>query len=271
MRLKGKVALVTGAARGLGFAIARRFALEGAKVMLVGRQAVTVAEACERIAAETGAELASIEADVGCGAQVSAAVQACIERFGRIDIAVANAGIIRNKDVLDLTEDDFDEVMRVNLKGVFLTDQAAARVMVAQDPPGGSIINLTSVNDHLTMPTFLPYATSKAGILGITRTFAVALADRGIRVNGVGPGSCSTEMFLDNTVNQDPEFLRKVLSRTPARRLGHPDEIASVAVFLASDDSSFVNGETIYADGGRTPLAYTLPVTEEQIANALKG
>jgi NAD(P)-dependent dehydrogenase (short-subunit alcohol dehydrogenase family) len=179
--------------------------------------------------------------------------------YGRLDVAVANAAIVVAADFLELTEADFDEVIRVNLKGVFLLGQAAARQMKEQGD-GGSIINMSSVNAVLAIPAICPYVVAKGGINQLTKVEALALAPHGIRANAIGPGSIGTEMVRQ--VNDDPDKWRALMSRTPMGRLGEPDEIARIAVFLATEDSGYVTGQTIYADGGRLALNYTVPVAD---------
>ncbi len=256
MRLKDKVAIVTGAARGIGLACAQRYAAEGAKVMLSDVNAEDGRARVEEIAAQGGT--AAFQAcDVGDKAQVDALIAKTVETFGRLDILVANAGIVHASEFLDLTEEDFDRVLRVNLKGVFLTGQAAARQMAAQGA-GGCIINMSSVNAVMAIPSITPYVVAKGGVNQLTKVMALALADKGIRVNGIGPGSIGTE--LAQAVMNDPEKAKGAMMRTPMGRFGEPSEVASVAVFLASEDSSYITGQTIYPDGGRLALNYTVPV-----------
>ena len=258
MRLKDKVAIVTGAAGGIGLACAQRFAAEGAKVVLSDlsvEQGELAAEAIQ----ETGADALFIACDVGDKAQVDALIAGTVAAFGRLDCIVANAGIVHACDFLDLQEEDFDRVLRVNLKGVFLTGQAAARQMVAQGD-GGTIINMSSVNAVMAIPSITPYVVAKGGVNQLTKTMSISLADKGIRVNGIGPGSIMTEVL--KAVADDKAAMDKIMMRTPLGRVGEPEEIAKVAVFLASDDSSYITGQTIYPDGGRLALNYTMPVPE---------
>lgn len=258
MRLKDKVAIVTGAATGIGKACAERFASEGAKVVLSDVDAATGEETAEAIQAN-GGDAIFVACDVGDKSQVDALVESAVAAFGHLDCAIANAGIVHPCDFLDIEEEDFDRVLRVNLKGAFLTGQAAARQMVAQGTKG-TIINMSSINAVLAIPSITPYIVSKGGVNQLTKVMALALVDKGIRVNGIGPGTIGTEMALQ--VLSDPAKMRAAMSRTPMGRVGAPDEIASVAVFLASEDSSYITGQTIYADGGRLPLAYTVAVPE---------
>ncbi len=180
-----------------------------------------------------------------------------VSAYGGLDCAIANAGIVHACDFLDLEEADFDRVIRVNLKGVFLTGQAAARQMVAQGR-GGTIINMSSVNAVMAIPAITPYVAAKGGVNQLTKVMSLSLIDKGIRVNAIGPGSINTEVF--KTVATDKAAMNKILSRTPMGRVGEPDEIAAVALFLASEDSSYITGQTIYPDGGRLALNYTVPV-----------
>jgi NAD(P)-dependent dehydrogenase (short-subunit alcohol dehydrogenase family) len=258
MRLKDKVTVITGAAAGIGLACAQRFAAEGAKVVLSDINAERGAAAAAEIA-KTGAEARFIACDVGDKAQVDAVIAEAVSAYGGLDCAIANAGIVHACDFLDLEEADFDRVIRVNLKGVFLTGQAAARQMAAQGR-GGTIINMSSVNAVMAIPAITPYVAAKGGVNQLTKVMSLSLIDHGIRVNAIGPGSINTEVF--KTVVTDKAAMNKILSRTPMGRVGEPDEIASVALFLASEDSSYITGQTIYPDGGRMALNYTVPVAE---------
>jgi NAD(P)-dependent dehydrogenase (short-subunit alcohol dehydrogenase family) len=167
--------------------------------------------------------------------------------LGRIDVLVNNAGIFRAADFLDVTEADFDAVLRVNLKGSFLVGQAVARAMVASG--GGSIVNMSSVNGVLTIPN-TPANVSKGGVNQLTRVMALALADKNIRVNAVAPGTIATELAAKAVLTSD-DARKKIMSRTPMKRLGEPSEIADVVAWLASDAASYVTGEIVTVDGGR--------------------
>jgi NAD(P)-dependent dehydrogenase (short-subunit alcohol dehydrogenase family) len=177
--------------------------------------------------------------------------------FGRIDVLVNNAGIARSADLLEVTEEDFDAVLRVNLKGAFLMSQAAARHMVAAGR--GSIVNLSSVNGTFTIPTIASYNISKGGMNQLTRVFALGLADKGVRVNAVAPGTIATEMAAASVL-VDEAARRRVMSRTPMKRFGEPSEVADVVAFLASDAASYMTGEIVVIDGGRMTLNYTVDV-----------
>lgn len=258
MRLAGKVAVVTGAAQGLGRACAECMAAEGAKVVASDVNEKDGAQVAEAIR-KSGGEAHFVPCDVGDKSQVERLVAGAVDRYGRVDSAVANAGIVNFSDFLDLTEEDFDRVLRVNLKGVFLTGQAAARQMVKQGT-GGTIVNMSSINAVVAIPNIIPYVTAKGGVNQLTRGMALALADKGIRVNAIGPGSIMTEML--KSVAHDKDAMYKVLARTPMGRAGEPEEIGKVAVFLASDESSYMTGEIVYVDGGRLALNYLVPVKE---------
>jgi NAD(P)-dependent dehydrogenase (short-subunit alcohol dehydrogenase family) len=259
-RLDGKVAIVTGAARGIGLAIAKRFIDEGARVLL--------ADILERDGSlETkrlGASAHFLKCDVGDAAQARGLVESACRAFsGDIDVLVNNAGIFHSAEFLDLKESDFDRVLRTNVKGSFLVSQAAARKMVEQVQAGkkpGVVVNMSSINDTLAIANQTAYCVSKGGVSQLTHVMALALAPHGIRVNAIGPGSVMTEMLRG--VNTDEDARRRLLSRTPLGRFAEPEEVASVAAFLASDDAAYITGQTVYVDGGRLVLNYTVPVEE---------
>ena len=253
MRLKDKVAVITGAAQGIGLGIAERFSAEGAKVMMLD-----INEEIGRTAAYGVPGATFFRIDVASKQEINKTVEQIIAENGRIDICVNNAGILRTGDVLEISEEDFDIVLSVNLKGAFLMSQAVGRHMAKAG--SGSIINMSSVNGVMTIPTILPYNVSKGGLDQLTRVMAMGLADKGIRVNGIGPGSILTEMLQQ--VMSDDEKRNAILSRTPMGRCGGVDEFAKIALFLASEDSSYITGQCIYADGGRMALNYTVPVPD---------
>ncbi len=262
MRLQDKVCLVTGAARGIGEACARRFAAEGAKVVIGDINA----EGALAVAAsinESGGDCMGLACDVSDKNQIEELVATAVEAHGRLDVALANAAQLHMSDILDTSEDDYDRIMAVNLKGFFLTDQAAARQMAAQTArgeKGGSIINMSSIQVDITLPNILTYSMSKGGIRSLTISASLALADKGVRVNAIAPGSIGTDMVAQLMVDEAARV--KIMSRTPLGRLGEPDEVASLAVFLASDEAAYITGETITIDGGRMGLNYTCPVPE---------
>ncbi len=204
-----------------------------------------------------------VECDVGERLDVRNLVAVTVDGVGDVDILVNNAGIAPASDFLDLKEEEFDRVIRTNLKGAFLCAHAVARHMVEHIESGGRpgvIINMSSINAVFAIANQVPYCVSKGGIGQLTKVMAMALAQYGIRVNAIGPGSIMTEL-LEKTM-KDPEARGKILSRTPLGRIGEPSEIAAVAAFLASDEASYITGQTIYDDGGRLPLNYTVPVRD---------
>ena len=255
MRLTNKTAIITGASQGIGLACAQRLVQEGARVMLVD-----IRPEVEQAAASLGDAARAYRADVGVKVEVDAMIAATLAAFGRIDILINNAGVTHAAEFLDLHEDDFDRVLRINLKSMFLCSQAAARDMVARGE-GGCIINMSSVNAELTIPNQVPYVISKGGVNQLTRVAAIALAQYDIRVNAIGPGTILTEL-AKKAVLGSPEARHTILSRTPLGRCGEPEEVASIAAFLASDDASYMTGQTLYADGGRMALNYTVPVRD---------
>ena len=254
MRLADKVAIVTGATQGIGLACTQRLIQEGARVMMVDIKPEGAGGADA-----LGEAARFFAADVSQKADVDAMIGATMQAFGRVDILINNAGVTHAADFLDLAEEDFDRVIRINLKSMFLCGQAAARQMVLQQ--AGCIINMSSVNAELAIPNQVPYVVSKGGINQLTKVMALNLAPHGIRVNGIVPGTILTEL-AKKAVLSSPEARHTILSRTPAGRCGEPEEIASVAAFLASDDASYMTGQTMYVDGGRLALNYTVPVPE---------
>lgn len=258
MPVENKVTIITGAAQGIGLACGQRFARDGARVVLADINDEKGEAAAEAIRAG-GGEATYLHCDVGDKAQVEALVRDTVSRYGRLDVMISNAAILHIADILDLEEEDYDRVVRVNLKGFFLSGQAAARQMVTQGD-GGSIINMSSIQAVITLPNILTYSICKGGVRSLTVSMALALADKGVRVNAIGPGSIATDMVKQLMV--DDAARRKLLSRTPLGRLGEPSEVASVAAFLASDEASYITGETIYVDGGRLGLNYTVPVPD---------
>ena len=257
MNLKKKTAIVTGAARGIGAACARAFAAHGAAVVL----ADVAEEACrvtaEEIASTAGAQTLAVKADISEPDQCERLLAACIDRFGQCDILLNNAGIIVAGSILDASIEDFDRVLAVNLRGTFLLSRLVARQMVDKGIEG-AIINMSSTNAVVAIPDQLPYAVSKGGIAQLTRAMALGLAPHRIRVNAIGPGSIATDMLREVMTNE--ESRRTILSRTPLGRFGEPEEVANVAVFLASGYAAYVTGQTVYPDGGRLSLNYTVPV-----------
>lgn len=247
-RLDGKRAVVTGAARGIGKAIAEAFAAEGAALILADIDGDGVAAAAAALG-QIG-----VRTDVALKTEIDALFARVEAEWGGLDILVNNAGIGHVADLLDLTEEAFDQVIAVNLKSALFATQHAARLMGT----GGTIINMSSVNALLGIPEHIAYAVSKGGLRQLTNVAALSLARRNIRVNAIGPGTIMTDM--GRAVMTDKAMESRILSRTPIGRTGRPDEVAAIAVFLACDESSYIVGQTIYADGGRLGLNYTMPV-----------
>ena len=251
MKLAQKVAIVTGATQGIGLACAQRLLSEGARVMLVDIKADGAAAADA-----LGADARFFAADVSQKADVDAMMAATLAEFGRVDILVNNAGVTHAADFLDLCEDDFDRVMRINLKSMFLCGQAVARQLVKQ-AEGGCIINMSSVNSELAIPNQVPYVVSKGGINQLTKVMALNLAPHGIRVNGISPGVVDTPMwgqvdalFARHEHLQPGEKKIAVGKAVPLGRMGTPQDIVGAAVFLANAESAYITAQTLNVDGG---------------------
>ncbi len=254
--------IVTGGARGIGLACARRFVEDGDRVVIAD---VDDAEG-ETVAEDLGDRALFVKCDVGERLDVHNLIAETLTAWGRIDGLVNNAALVAPGDILSLDEADFDRVMRVNLRGAFVTAQAVARQIVSQieteetraddNRRRYAIVNMSSINAAVALPGQLAYVCAKHGLNGLTRAMALALASRGVRVNGVGPGSVNTDML--KSVSQDAEAQARLLSRTPLGRIADPDEVAAVASFLMSSDASYVTGECIYVDGGRLALNMTV-------------
>jgi glucose 1-dehydrogenase len=255
MRFADQVVIVTGGAQGIGRACVEAFAAERASVVIADIDAEGGEKAAEAITGG-GGRAQFVQTDVGDAGQAQRLIDQTLAAFGRLDVLINNAGIIKTAEFLEISEADFDAVLRVNLKGVFLVGQAAARVMVRQGR--GAIINMSSANAVVAIPNQVPYVTSKGAVNQLTKVMALALADKGVRVNAIGPGSILTDLL--KVVMSDEAARQRILSRTPMGRCGEPAEVAKVALFLASDDASYLTGQCIYPDGGRLALNYTVPV-----------
>ena len=258
MALDGKTAIVTGGASGIGRATVRRFLDDGVRVVLADIDEDRGEEAAKELSAY--GEVRFVACDVGERLDVHNLVASTLDAFSDIDILVNNAGIVHKAEFLELTEADFDRVMRVNLKGAFLCGQAVAQHMVERVAEGdapGAIVNVSSINAVFGLPDQAPYSISKGGLGQLTKVMAIALARHGIRVNAVGPGSVMTDMLAQ--VVDDPDARERILSRTPLGRIGEPAEIAACIAWLASEEAGYVTGHTLFADGGRLGLNYTMP------------
>ena len=244
------IALITGGAQGIGYACAEVIAGNGARIVLADINATGVREAAKRLGGDTGA----IVCDMGDAAQIAAMFDRIGAEIGPLSVLVNCAGIAIPCDFLETPLEQFTSVIDVNLTGTFLATQRAAKSMIAAGI-AGSIVNMSSVNAQVAIPTIAAYCASKGGVMQLTKASALALAPHGIRVNAVGPGSIDTAMMA--AVNENPEAMRVAMSRTPLKRMGTPREVAEIVAFLASDKASYITGETVYVDGGRLGLNYT--------------
>jgi glucose 1-dehydrogenase len=255
-RLAGKAAIVTGAANGIGLACARRLAADGASVALADIAADAGEAAAKELRAQ-GARAIFIETDVAHRAAIAALVDRAAGEFGRLDVMINNAGVALNAPILEMSDEIFDKVLSINLRSAFIGTQLAARRMIAFGH-GGVIINMSSVNALLAIPGLGAYACTKGALNQLTKVAAIELAPHAIRVVAIGPGTILTEL-AKRAVLSDEAARRRILSRTPIGRAGEPEEVAAVASFLASEDASYITGQTIYPDGGRLALNYTVP------------
>jgi glucose 1-dehydrogenase len=253
--LAGRVIVITGGAQGIGEACARRLVADGASVALWDVDDARGATLAASLVAG-GARASYCQCNVASKADVEAALDATLTTMGRIDGLVNNAGIFKAAPFLDISEADWDAVIAVNLKGHFLVGQAVARQIVAQGG-GGAIVNMSSVNARLTIASIASYNASKGGIDQLTRVMALALAEHGIRVNGVAPGTIATELAAKAVLTSE-EAKARILSRTPMQRLGDPAEVANVVAFLLSDAASYMTGDSVLVDGGRMTLNYVV-------------
>ena len=244
------IALITGAAQGIGYACAEALSEDGARPVLVDINAEGVAAAAEKL----GGGAVGKACDLGDPAQIAALFDAVEAELGPVSILVNNAGVAMPADFLSYSLEAFQTVLSVNLTGVFVATQRAAKTMIAHKIEG-AIVNMSSINAQVSIPSIPAYCASKGGVMQLTKAAALALAPHNIRVNAVGPGSIGTAMMAG--VNANPEAMKMVMSRTPLQRVGTPREIGDVVAFLASKKASYVTGETIYVDGGRLGMNYT--------------
>jgi NAD(P)-dependent dehydrogenase (short-subunit alcohol dehydrogenase family) len=245
------IAIVTGGAQGIGYACAEAIAESGARIVLADINEDGMAKAAETL----GNGTVGITCDMGDPRQVDALFGRIETEIGTASILVNNAGIALPAPFLETTFDQFQSVINVNLSGTFQAIQRAAKAMVTKGIEG-AIVNMSSINAQVAIPTIAAYCASKGGVMQLTKAAALALAPHNIRVNAVGPGSIDTAMMA--SVNDNPEAMKMVMSRTPLKRIGSPREIGDVVAFLASDKASYITGETIYVDGGRMGMNYTM-------------
>jgi glucose 1-dehydrogenase len=258
---KGRVVVVTGSGKGIGKAIAREFAKNGYSVILNARDQGELNQTTKEISTEMGGDeskVAAIQGDISQEQTCKSLMDEAINRFGRVDVLVNNAGIGgTTKKISELTENDWNEVIDVNLKGAFLCTREALKHMLKNSTGKNngntnnySIINISSVHQSIPSPESAPYAASKGGMAMLTKTVALEVADKGIRVNGIAPGAIATDMNKDILENEERK--KQEEQNIPMRRIGQPEEIGKVALFLASSNASYITGTTIYADGGLT-------------------
>jgi glucose 1-dehydrogenase len=248
-RLEGKVAAITGGNQGIGLGIAERFIQEGAAVAICYRSDAAGSERVAESLRASGGKAIAIQADVSNLADGQRFISETVSQLGELDILVNNAGVEKRADFWDVTEADYDFVLDVNLKGLFFMTQAAVRYLMQAKRPG-KIINISSVHEELPFPHFTSYCASKGGLKMITRNLSIELAPLNITINNIAPGAIETP--INKNLLNDPVKLKSLLENIPLRRLGKPEDVASIAAFLASDESSYVTGTTFVVDGGLT-------------------
>ncbi len=252
MKFKDQVAIITGATKGIGEACAYEFAKEGAKVVVTGRSVGLGEKVAANIEANGGDAL-FVRCDIGQKPQIDALIAATVAHYGTVDIVVNNAGVNHSADFFDISEEDWDWVMSVDLKGAFFVSQAAAKVMIDQGK-GGSIVNVSSVMAQLALADQIPYCAAKGGVNQLTKAMALSLVDRGIQVNCCAPGPVLTELM--ERVVHNAAKRKQLMDRLPIGRIATCEEIARVIVFLASKEAAMLVGQTIYPDGGRSIQAF---------------
>ncbi len=247
MKLEGKVALVTGSSQGIGQAIAERLAQEGANIVIDYRSHAEGAEETLAKVEATGRKGLTVKADLGVISDIRQMIQSSIEHFGKLDILVNNAGIEKHGSFWEVTEADYDNVLNVNLKGVFFTTQAVVQHLI-EAKQTGKIINISSVHEELPFPHFTSYCVSKGGVKMMMRNLAIELGPLGITINNVAPGAIETP--INTNLLNDKEKLGALLKNIPLGRLGKPSDVASLVAFLASSDADYITGTTFFVDGG---------------------
>lgn len=247
MKLEGKVALVTGSSQGIGQAIAIHLAAEGADIIIDYLKHTEGAEETKSKVEATGRKGLIIKADLSLVSDVRRMVSEGIQHFGKIDILVNNAGMEKNASFWEITEEDYDNVLNINLKGVFFATQALVQHLIETKRPG-KIINISSVHEELPFPHFTSYCASKGGVKMMMRNLAIELGPLGITVNNVAPGAINTP--INKSLLEDKEKLSAVIKNIPLGRLGEPQDVASLVAFLASADADYITGSTFFVDGG---------------------
>ncbi|WP_265455259.1 glucose-1-dehydrogenase [Enterococcus sp. HY326] len=247
--LKGKVAVITGGSKGIGTAISERFGQEGMKVVINYNSDAKGAEAAVAIVKKAGGDAVAVQANIGSEEGVQTLVDAAVENFGDLDIWINNAGMENRYSTHELPLADWEKVINVNLTGVFLGTKAALNYFLSKNKPG-NIINMSSVHEQIPWPTFAHYAASKGGVKLFTETVAMEYAPNNIRINNIGPGAINTPINAKKFA--DPEQLATTTKMVPMERIGKPEEVAAAAAWLASDESSYVTGITMFVDGGMT-------------------
>lgn len=249
MRLEGKTALITGSSQGIGRGIARRFAAEGADVVINYRSNAEEAENAKAEVEALGRKAVVIKADLGAVSEVNMLVTEAVKQMGKLDILVNNAGIEINAPFWEVSEQDYDKVLNINLKGVFFATQAFVKHLMETKRPG-KVINTSSVHEELPFPNFTSYCAAKGGLKMMARNLSIELAPLGITINNIAPGAIETP--INTKLLNDPTKLSALLNNIPLRRLGKPEDVAGIAAFLASSDADYVTGATYFVDGGLT-------------------
>ena len=249
MRLQNKTAIITGSSQGIGRGIAERFAKEGANVVINYIGNMEMANEVQANVEAVGAKAICVQGDISKVNDINGLFDAAIQEFGKVDILVNNAGVERHAPFWEVTEKDYDFVMNVNTKGTFFCSQAMAKHLI-ETKRRGKIVNISSVHEDLPFPNFTAYCVSKGGIKMLTRNLGVELGQFGINVNNIAPGAIETP--INKNLLNDPNKLNYLLGQIPLKRLGQPEDVAGLAVFLASDEADYVTGSTFFVDGGLT-------------------